>query len=111
MGYSCTVEAGNMLAVIEKMCGAIENKDHVLRIDGKKYFFERGKEQADGAVTGTLMVMLDDNYCRKAGSVRINPDGTIARFPKFTAKDKAEAERILRTTDHNKIRNWAYGVL
>lgn len=109
MGYSCTRDAGNMLGVIRKICGGME--DNILRIDGKKYFFERGRENADGAVTGTLMVMLDDNYCRKAGGVRINPDGTIARFPGFTAKDKAEAERILKTVDPQVIRGWAMGVL
>jgi hypothetical protein len=108
MGYSCTVDASNMLGVINKMCGL---KDGWLHINGKKFFFERGRENADGAVTGTLMMDLGNDYCRKAGNVRINADGTIARFPGLTAKDKDEAHRLLRTTSHDLLRTWSYGAL
>lgn len=108
MGYSCAAAASDMLGVINKMCGL---KDGVLHIDGGEYFFERGREQNDGAVTGQLMKMVGENFCRPAGGVRINPDGSIARFPKFTAKDKAEALRILLTTDPQLIRTWSMGVL
>lgn len=108
MGYSCTKDAGDMVGVINKMCGL---KEGTLHIDGERYFFERGREQGDGAVTGTLMKMVGENLCRPAGGVRINPDGSIARFPKFTANDKAEALKILRTTDPQLIRTWSMGVL
>jgi hypothetical protein len=108
MGYSCTKDASDMLGVINKMCGL---KDGWLHIDGKRFFFERGKEQADGAVTGTLMMDLGNDYCRRAGGVRIEPNGTIARFPGFTLKDKAEALKILRTTDPQLIRTWSMGAI
>lgn len=111
MGYSCTQDASHMLGVISRMCGK-DGNGNILRIDGKEFFFERGKEQGDGAITGTLMEMLPGDFCRKAGSVRINPDGTIARFPRFTKRDKEEAENTLRDMQARNpqlLNNWSMG--
>lgn len=111
MGYSCTVDASNMLGVISHMCG-VDGNGNILRIDNERYFFERGREQADGAITGTLMLMLPGDYCRKAGTVRINPDGTIARFPRLTARDRQEAENTLRdlsARNPSLLSQWSMG--
>jgi hypothetical protein len=94
MGYSCTKDARNMLGVIGRMF-ATNGNPNVLTIRGKEYFFERGREQSDGAITGSLFEMLPNEYCRKVGTVRIAADGTIDRFPKLTREEKREAESTL----------------
>jgi hypothetical protein len=85
MGYSCTRDAADMLGVIGKFY-ATDGNPNVLTIGGSRYFFERGKEQDDGAITGSLMLVLPDDYCRKVGSVRINADGTIDRVREYAAR-------------------------
>jgi hypothetical protein len=85
MGYSCTADAGNMLGVIEHIYAT--NNDCTMTIDGNQFFFERGKEQSDGAVTGYLMLCIPKSaYCSKVGNVRIEPNGTITRFPRIDKK-------------------------
>ena len=95
MGYSCTRDAANTLGVIGKFY-ATNGNPNVLTIGKDQYFFERGREQADGAITGTLMVMLPNDYCRKVGSVRIEPDGTISKFPRMPKVDREEIENTFR---------------
>lgn len=95
MGYSCTKDASNALGVVSHMF-ATDGNPNILTIRGKQYFFERGREQADGAITGTLMLMLPDDHCRKAGNVRIEPDGMVRRFPGLTMCERAEADNTLR---------------
>lgn len=110
MGYSCTQSAQDTLAVIARSF-ATEGNPNVwtIGIAQKKYFFERGNENADGAITGQLMVMIDENYCRPVGSVRISPDGTIERFPKLIARDRALIEnraRDLRARNPHLLGAW-----
>lgn len=51
-------------------------------------FFEHGREREDGAETGTVY----SHTGRKVGSYRIEPDGTITRFPGSTAAQRKLAE-------------------
>lgn len=111
MGYSCTQAADNMLGVI---CHTFnkEKCSNMLTLGGKRYFFERGKEQHDGAITGTLFRMLPNDMAQRSGSFRINADGTIARFPGITAQQKQECENTLRDMEARNpslLRNWAMG--
>lgn len=111
MGYSCTQDASHTLGVIGRMF-ATDKNPNILTIKKTQYFFERGKEQTDGAITGSLMEMLPDNYCQKVGTVRIEPDGTITRFPKLTATDREEAQNTVRDMSaHNPqlLHAWAQG--
>ena len=139
MGYSCTVDASNMLGVIGKQF-ATNNNPNILTIHGHQYFFERGREQADGAITGTLMIMVDASgapykivsvpttleaklfgatvedtgYCKKAGNVRIEPDGTITRFPAMSKADRQECESLFRDLSARNpqlLSSWAMGRL
>ena len=51
------------------------------RKDGRIYFWERGKENPDGAITGSVW-RIELDGCYPAGRFRINADGTIGRgFP------------------------------
>ena len=82
MGYSCTKDADEMLGLIRHQFsdGTTSNG---LAISGETYFYEVGKEQTDGSITGTLFQNVDESHARKVGSFRINSDGTIARFPRI----------------------------
>jgi len=116
MGYSCTKDAADTLAVIGKMF-ATDGNPNVLTIGTitkKQYFFERGREQEDGAITGTLMVMLPEDLCKSVGSVRIEPDGTITRFPKLIDVDRREIENTMRDMQARNpalLRQWGYGTI
>ena len=99
MGYSCTAAASATLAYIERAYQSPETDAAIMYINGKNYFFERGKENADGAITGRLMLCVDSlgnpagfyaAHCRVAGSVRIAPDGLITRFPGLRRNQKMQ---------------------
>ena len=111
MGYSCTKDASLTLGVIGHDY-ATDGNPNVLTIHGEQYFFERGQEQEDGAITGTLMLMLPGDYCRKAGSVRIEPDGTLTRFPKLKAFERSEITNGMRdmaARNPQLLNSWAMG--
>jgi hypothetical protein len=111
MDYSCTTDASYTLGIIGHMF-ATDGNPNVLTIRGERYFFERGREQSDGAITGTLMLMLPDDYCRKVGTVRIEPDGRITRFPKLSATEKQEVWDTLHdlgARNPHLLSAWAMG--
>jgi hypothetical protein len=71
------------------------------RFGSADYFFQWGREQADGAITGTLLMCVtaageptfasddsDDGYARRVGVVRIEADGTVSRFPHLSSRAK-----------------------
>lgn len=54
-------------------------------------FWERSNvEHRDGAITGTTWKHVGPDRCRKAGSFRIEGNGTVTRFPGLTADERAE---------------------
>ncbi|KKM03424.1 hypothetical protein LCGC14_1774580 [marine sediment metagenome] len=81
MGYSCTAVASNvlefMLSDLAKNVG--NGTSNGWFNNGCEFFFEQGKENDDGAITGSIYRLLN-NQCFRAGSVRIAPDGIIERF-------------------------------
>ena len=114
MGYSCTARASLVMDAVR----AILDRD----IPGNRLsnklpngFYEIGREQADGAITGTVWKTVrkytDEERaaeaakmgqsirpewvgdpCRKAGSFKVSAEGWIVRFPQLTKAQKAEAE-------------------
>lgn len=100
MGYSCTRDAQDTLAAISHKFATDGNPNvwTIGTVQVHEYFFERGEENEDGAITGQLMQMLPDNFARPVGSVRIDADGTIARFPKLIAADRRAIEELARKT-------------
>jgi hypothetical protein len=112
-GYSCTQAADHMLGVIRHTFGS-KDSSNVLILSGERYFYERGRENADGAITGTLMLMLPNDYARNAGSYKIAADGTIVRFPKLTAVQRKECENIFRDLSARNpqlLSAWSHGAL
>jgi len=91
MGYSCTAAASFTMDAIGKLIG--KEVSNAMPDGG---FYERGREQIDGAMTGTVWAGIpgDPNHCRKRGSFRINPDGKVARFPGLKRDMLAKAEQM-----------------
>ena len=100
MGYSCTAIADLVLEAIMKQ---VENVFH----NGKKmqntwiykekqFFTERGKENFDGAITGSLWYIypkghLWEDKCQRRGNFRIEANGIIHSFPYIPLEVKRKA--------------------
>lgn len=83
MGYSATSSAFNTLELIkghynQKITNTLDNG----------YFWEIGKEQHDGAISGLVFkpYHLDPNKCIKAGTFKIAANGDIVRFTGIPSK-------------------------
>lgn len=107
MGWSCTKAASDVARKWSEACVASTGSSNTYKVGNERYFFEiSNKEHADGAITGTIMrivpapashramiaptaaemacgVEAETFFARKAGSFRINGDGSIARAPAF----------------------------
>jgi len=98
MGYSCnTVSMMVYDEMIVQLQGA-SSKEHTSQNtwdhNGLDHFAEIGREQRDGAVTGSVWAMLPDGArCRKVGSFRINPGGKVARWPSSTKAQRWTAQQ------------------
>jgi len=93
MGYSCTARAAFTKDAIQQLV----NRDYPGECSNRLPnggFWERGREQHDGAITGTCWRPIDDQHVRRAGSFKINADGTVRRFPGLPRALLSEAERI-----------------
>jgi len=101
MGYSCTKDAADTLEAIENYLTKIgpflspishRPSSNSWKLGNDTYSFEQGRENPDGAITGTVYQLtewinpatgqVDPNRyrCRRAGSVRIEADGRVTRF-------------------------------
>jgi hypothetical protein len=113
MGYSCTRDASLALGCVRHIFGD-PKQGNVLSIKGKQYFFERGRENADGAITGTVFLMLPGDMARKAGTFRIEPDGTVRRFAGLSATNREEATNTFRDMSARNpqlMHSWAIGTI
>lgn len=111
MGYSCTQAASHMLGVIRHTF-ARSDGSNTLTIKGNQYFYEGGKERREGAIIGSLFLMLPNNLARKVGTYHINPDGTIGRFPGLSAQERKEAEATfvdMQARNQQLLHSWAIG--
>lgn len=81
MGYSCTAVANEVLEfVLSDLTKNVGNgKSNGWFNNGRELFFEQGRENADGAITGQVYEILNQK-CYRRGGVRIEPNGTITRF-------------------------------
>jgi hypothetical protein len=92
MGYSYAAKAGYTLDAITALVTEYrpDLKASNSTLDGG--FWETGREQKDGAITGTVWrpTGIAGFVCR--GSFRIDPNGAIVRFPAMTTEFKRKAE-------------------
>ncbi len=81
MGYSCSARARITLDQVD----CLDEFD--IDSPNYKYFIEIGKENKDGAITGTVYRIQEavfdgaNRTCKKAGSFKIDANGSIVRFP------------------------------
>lgn len=111
MGYSCSRDAVDSLRVICNLFGD-KKSSNVLVIKGLQFFFERGQEQADGAITGPVFLMVENGNACKAGTFRIEADGTVTRFPHLSKTDREEAANTMRDMQARNpqlLRTWGAG--
>lgn len=117
MGYSCTTKAMETLERMfnQEVTGCKVNNG----FKGSKgfyCFYEIGRENEDGAITGSIMETnsITEDYgescrCKKAGSFRIEPDGSVTRFPRATkamliaAKQADDAHEFSRNLDRPMV--------
>lgn len=96
MGYSCTAKASYVseALLVQLQAGTeFENKNqNSWSRNSRSYFFEIGREQPDGSVTGIVWALnADGKTCRKAGSAKIAADGSIPYFPTSTRAHRESA--------------------
>ncbi len=108
MGYSCDAAAAHTMDAIGTLLNLPSSNGMP---DGG--FYERGRENADGAITGTVWKPLNDaaGHVIRRGGYRIEPDGKVTRFPGLPAPLLRQAEQIGKQTyqrDHGPIapRDW-----
>jgi hypothetical protein len=113
MGYSCTQDASNALGLLRHAFtdGTTGNG---LKIGAFSGFYEVGKEQADGAITGSVFENLPNGFARKFGSFRVNPDGYISRFPCTTRNQRVQLKfrfDELKRGNPSLLSSYSHGVL
>ena len=95
MGYSYLAVNGAALSaiitILQRDLGNVPNGSNTW---GDGFFYETGREQADGSITGTVWAPVADKpgYSRKAGGIKID-DGKVIRFPGTTAAQREEANK------------------
>ena len=98
-----------MLGVIGHLF-ATDGNPNILTIHGARYFFDRGREQTDGAITGKLFEMLPNDMAQFAGHVRIEPDGTITRFPRIR-QYRSHVNATFAATPEDTLAAWSRGCI
>jgi hypothetical protein len=100
-----------------KACREQTGSSNTFMEGGARYFYERGRENDDGAYTGTIYRMAEHGIndfegqtaAFKVASFRINPDGTVERAPKFLKAASKARDKYLRETPGARERALATG--
>lgn len=100
MGYSHSAAAGltqeAMLAELEADGKLING--NCWRHNGREYFLEQGRENPDGAITGTVYQVIQEGIykgrCKRSGGVRIEKNGIITRWAGVPREYLKRAEAI-----------------
>ena len=78
MGYSGAA-AGDVFDAILRGCVEQTGFGTSYEFKGNRYFLERGREQRDGSITGTVYKCLPNDMAIKSGTFKIGADGRILR--------------------------------
>ena len=102
MGYSCTQAADNKLKRIMSlragpMSQAPDSTNMWYNDQGNQYFYEIGRENNGGEITGSIFKMVPGG-CKKSGSFRIESDGKVTRFPCLNRGQKRAAKAPMKVT-------------
>lgn len=109
MGYSCTAKAAYVRDAISELISKTypEVKSSNGMPDGG--FWEVGRENYDGAITGTVWKPWPEDPTRvvRRGGFKIDADGKVVRFPGLPRKILALAEKEGDATYiRNHVRTW-----
>lgn len=95
MGRSYTKLAGlafdSLVSQLKHESQLTHNPSNTWDKKGVTYFHEIGSEQPDGAITGSIQKFVGENRARSVGGFRIEPDGSIKRFPTSTKTQRNQA--------------------
>lgn len=87
MGYSCRTDA---MRTLDRLQAAhrVEDSNNVFQVppSSYKYFWEIGRENADGRITGRVFWFIDADSAVLAGHFCIDPDGRVIHFPGIPRK-------------------------
>lgn len=83
MGWSARADACDTLDAWTRACVAQTGSQNTYRPhdSDRQYFFEIGREQADGSITGSVFRMVGNDSAIRSGSFKIGPDGDVVRWP------------------------------
>lgn len=113
MGYSCTKDADDMLGLIRHSFSDGKTSNG-LRIGAATFFYEVGREQADGSITGTLYENVDETHASKYGSFKIAADGIVVRFPGIKRNQRIALKfkfDELKRTDPMLLSSYSHGAI
>lgn len=103
MGRSYTVMAGESLkAIFNILKEADEESSNVFYVKEIKCFYELGKENEDGSITGTIYKFINTTHILPAGNFKIDPEGNILRFYGSTKLQRIEA-RATALAEYSRI--------
>jgi hypothetical protein len=113
MGYSCSaidnIVLKHIVATIQVARGSAGNSSNSWghNQNDPEGFFEIGRENHDGSITGTVWASVGNGRCRKAGGFKIS-DGKVVRFPGTTASQRKQAE-LLAQAEWETQKNYLIG--
>lgn len=82
MGWTCSSAAHETLTQWGKYSTSNNLPTNNYRdVRLREYFWEVGRENGDGAITGTVWRYVTADSVRRAGGFRIEPDGSVSRWP------------------------------
>jgi hypothetical protein len=87
MGYSCRRDADTTYREWSDYCYSATGISNVYLYKNQRYSIMHGREQRDGAITGTVHLLIDNpdiegqSLAYRKGSFRIEPNGIVTRFP------------------------------
>lgn len=98
MGYSCTTAALRTLQAIKTLRGADMKGSNEI---GLQYwvpgFYERGEEQPDGSIVGTVTTAWSG--IKSPGAFHISPEGKVLRFDGLPSAVWRAAEQLGKAPD------------
>jgi len=100
MGYSCTAIANLTLESLQGLIRSGESANCFIDKNGKERFWEIGRENTNGSITGSIFIFTDDDskgsrtnrLAYPKGSFKINQHGKIERFSGITKAVREKAE-------------------
>jgi hypothetical protein len=119
MGYSCRRSAQLCVDEIEKRIIPATGPSNTWMYKGNTYFWERGREQDDGAITGTVWLIYDKpgspigenstKLCHRSGTIRVEGHGKLTRWPFIPREVRQEVLKMYENKEFDDIHAFCIG--